>query len=237
MQTKNGGTMRLVTRIKMLAAAAGVSLFWFGAPVFAANDTDFNQTINAGALSTDILDASRVTVANPSVAMSAANFSFNCQSGGSASTGTFGTNTERIYVMNPDGADNGWTLTLAATSGATTRWANGGSTRFIDFNDSGGSGCTDGGDADTTAGQMTVNPTAGTLTADCASCTTTNVSKGSSAAFVQGTTDSLTVLNAAASSDDIWRGYLTGATVSQTIPAETAADAYTINLTLTATAS
>jgi hypothetical protein len=202
--------------------------------VQAANNSTFNQTINAGVLSVDILDASQVTVPSPSVAMSAKSSSFACQSGGSASTGLFGANAQRIYVMNPGGANNGWTLTLGATSGATTTWVSGGNT--FDFNDAGTSGCTDAADADSKAGQLTVDPSVGTLTADCTSCTTANVTKGTSTAYVQTTVDSVTLLNAALSSDDIWRGYLTGATLSQTIPAETPAGVYTMNMTLTATA-
>ena len=228
--------MKRLLIVRTLLAALALALF--PAAVFAASNSTFNQTINSGTLTTDIMDASRVTVASPSVSMTAKNFSFDCQAGGSASTGTFGSNTQRIYVSNGDAADNGWTLTIGATSGATARWQSGAS-QFIDFNDPTGStaGCTDGGDADSTPGQMTLDPSAGTLTADCGSCATTNVSKGSSASFNQGTTDSVTILNAAASSDDIWRGYLTGAGVSQTIPAETPANSYTIDLTLTATAS
>jgi len=217
-------------------AVIGAAVIFSGTTVQAANNSTFNQTINSGTLATDIQDASRVTVTSPAIAMSAKTFSFDCQTGGSASTGTFGSNTERIYVTNPGGANNGWTLTLAATGGATATWANTGATQTFDFNDAGGSGCTDGADADTRGGQMTVNATAGTLTADCLSCTTTNVSKGSSTAFVQGATDSVTLLNAAAASDDIWRGYLTGATVSQNIPAEQVPDSYTLNMTLTSTA-
>lgn len=203
---------------------------------FAANNSTFNQTINAGVLSTDILDASRNPVASPAVGMSAKNFSFTCQSAGSASTGTFGTNTERIYVTNPGAANNGWTLTLAATGGATATWSDGGTNTF-DFNDAGGSGCTDGGDADTKAGQLTVDPSVGTLTTDCTTCVATNITKGSSTGYVQATTDSVTLLNAAAASDDVWRGYLTGVNLSQTIPAETPAATYTLNMTLTVTAS
>jgi hypothetical protein len=230
--------MRL--RVKsFILAMSFTSVLLISGVTFAASNSDFSQTINAGTLSTDILDSVRAAVASPSVAMSAKNFSFDCQAGGGGSTGTFGSNTERIYVNNPNGANNGWTLTIAATSGATSTWENAGSTSFIDFNDPTGAtaGCSDGADADSSAGQMTIDPNAGTLTADCATCTTTNVSKGSSSSFNQGTTDNITILNAAASSDDIWRGYLTGATVNQTIPAETAADTFTINLTLTATAS
>lgn len=208
----------------------------FGSMAFAASNSTLTQTITAGVLSTDILDASRAPVASPAVSMTSKAFSFDCQSGANASTGTLGTNTQRLYVMNPSAANSGWNLTIAATSGATTTWANAGSSRLIDFNDPTTSGCTDGADADTASGQMTVDPSVGTLTTDCSSCTTTGVTKGSSAAYSQGVTDTLTLISAAASSDDVWRGYLTGATLSQVIPAETAADSYTLNLTLTATA-
>lgn len=208
-----------------------------GVSVFASNISNFAQTINAGTLSVDIVDGSYVTVGSPSVTMSAKTFSFACLSGGSASTGTFGEATQQIYVKNPDAADNGWTVTLAATAGATAVWDSAGTD--YDFNDSGGSGCTDGGDADSLAGQLTVNPNAGTLAVGaCASCTTTSVTKGSSAAFVQGTTDSITVLTGASGSDDIGDWKLTGATLSQTIPAEQpAASDYDINMTLSITAS
>ncbi len=131
-----------------------------------------------------------------------------------------------MYTINPDGADNGWTLTIAATSGVTTLWQNGGSTQNYDFNDPTGAnpGCTDGGDADSRPGQLTIDPSVSTINLDCGTCVATNVTKGSSTGFNQGTTDSVTLLNAAAASDDIWRGYLTGVGLSQTIPAEQPAD-------------
>lgn len=210
-----------------------------GAAVSAANTPTLNQTINAGTLLTDILDSGRSPVGSPSVSFSAKTFSFDCQYGGSASTGSLGSDSQRVYVVNPNAANNGWTLAIAATSGATARWANGGSTQYIDYNDPSGAnpGCTDGADAsDTTAGQLSVDPSVSTLTTDCISCTASNVTKGSSSAYNQGTTDSITLLNAAAASDDIWRGYLTGIAMSQTIPAEQPADTYSLNMTLTVTA-
>jgi len=207
------------------------------ATVFAANNTDLNQNINAGTLVTDIRDASRVTVASPAVAFSAATFSFDCLSGGSRPSGTFGTNTERIYVDNPDGADNGWNLTLAATGGATDDWNDGGSNVY-DFNDPGGApaGCGDGGDTDSDIGQLSVDPSVGTLNTDCGSCATSNITLGSSSAYDEGTTDSVTLLSAAAASDDIGRWYLTDVDMDQTIPAEQPATSYTLNMTLTVTA-
>lgn len=203
------------------------------ASVNAANDIDLTQTINAGTLTTDVRDASRVSVANPTFALGTSTFSFDCQT----TTGTMGTNSQRIYVDNPDAADNGWTLTIAATGGATTLWQNGGSTQNFDFNDPTSSGCSDGADTDTKGGQLTLDPSVSTITTDCASCATTNITKGSSTAYNQGTTDSVTLLNAAAASNDVGRWYLTDIGLSQKIPAEQPVDSYTLNLTVTVTAS
>lgn len=230
--------MKFLTTKKFSGLLVGLAVFMLAGTsvTFAANNSNFSQTINTGSLVTDILDGSRNPVTTPGVAMSAKAFSFTCLTGGNASTGTFGTSSERIYVSNADAADSGWTLTMAATGTPTARWANGGASTFFDFNDPTASGCTDGADADTSSGQLTINPSAGSITTDCASCVSTNVTLGSSASFNQGTTDSITLINAAAASNDVWRGYLMGASASQTIPAETPADSYTLNFTLTATA-
>ena len=50
-----------------------------------------------------------------------------------------------------------------AGSATTAVWDSAGTD--IDFNDAGGSGCTDGGDADSLGGQLTVDPSGGTLAA------------------------------------------------------------------------
>jgi len=206
------------------------------AVVSAANTPTLNQTINAGTLATDILDNTRAAVASPSASMTTKTFSFDCQYGGSSSTGTLGENLQRIYVMNPNAANIGWTLSIASSGGITSRWQNAGVSQFIDFNDPSGAnpGCSDGvGDADATAGQLTIDPSISTITTDCISCGPSNINKGASSGFNQGTVDSVTLLVAAAGSDDIWRGYLTGVGMSQTIPAEQPADSYSMNMTLT----
>lgn len=220
---------RIVVAVIAVGAVGAVGF----TTTYASNNASVTQTISAGTLTTDIRDASRVSVASPVFPITAASFSFNCQT----STGTIGSNTQRIYVDNPSSANNGWTLTIAATSGATATWANTGSTQTLDFNDPTSSGCSDGADADSKAGQMTLNAAAGTLTTDCSTCSTTSITKGTSTAFSQGSTDSITLLNAAAASDDVGRWYLTGVGVSQTIPAEQPADSYSIGLTATVTAS
>jgi len=200
---------------------------------YAANNANVTQTINSGTLVTDIRDASRVTVASPTFAMAGTTFSFNCQT----TTGTIGSASQRLYVDNPGAANAGYTLTLAATAGATGLWNNTGVTQSFDFNDPTTAGCADGADADAKGGQLTVNPAASTFTADCSSCTVTGITKGASTAYSQGVVDSVTLLTAAAGSDDVGRWYLTGIGLSQTIPGEQPNDSYTINLTATVTAS
>jgi hypothetical protein len=166
------------------------------------------------------------------VTFTSAPFSFTCQT----TTGSFGTSTQRIYIKNPDGADNGWTASLAA-SAPTAFWD--GAVSDYDFNDPTTAGCTDGGDADSLGGQMTVDPSAGTLAIGvCLSCVTTNITKGSSNSYNQSTVDSITILTAAAGSNDVGDWHLQGATVSQKIPAEQgAASDYDINMTLSVVAS
>ena len=201
--------------------------------VLAASTSSFTQIINPGTLAVDIVNASYVSVASPVVAMTDATFSFSCQS----STGTFGTTTEQILVRNPHAANDGWVVSLAA---ATTSAVWDGAASDFDFNDPTSSGCTDSADAgDAVGGQMTVDPSVGTLAAGpCAVCTTANITKGSSAAFNEGTTDTITVLNAAAASNDVGIWKLTGVSISQTIPAEQeAASDYDINMVLTIVAS
>ena len=196
--------------------------------VLANSTSEFSQTINAGTLTTDIVDGSYVPVASPTVAMGAVTFSFACQ----PATGTFGTATENIYVQNPDAADNGWTLAVAPPL-TTNLWTVGGNT--YDFNDPTGAGCTDGADADARGGQMTVDPTGGTLLiGQCASCATTGVSLGASAAYSEGVTNSVGLLSAAAGSDDIGDWRLRDIDISQQIPAEQpAAAGYAVSMVLT----
>lgn len=200
--------------------------------VYAANTSNFQQTINPGTLVVDIVDGSFVTVASPSVTFPAATFSFVCQT----NTATFGTVTERIYIQNPDSADNGWTVSIAG-SATTALWD--GAASDYDFNDPTTSGCADGADTDGVGGQMTIDASVATLnTGNCASCVTTNITKGSSTAFNEGTTDSVTLLNAAAGSSDVGDWLLTGVEVSQKIPAEQgAASDYNIDMVVSIVAN
>ena len=198
-----------------------------------SSTTSLSQTINPGTLAVDIVNGSYVTVGSPAVTMTAQDFSFAC----SSSTGTLGTATEQIYVKNPDAADGGWTLAIAASS-PTAVWDSAGTD--YDFNDPTTSGCADGGgDTDSLAGELTINATAGTLDVGaCSSCTTTDIAKGTSDAFEEDVTNSITLLTAQGTSDDIGDWTLQGVSLSQTIPPEQpAASDYSISLTLTVAAT
>lgn len=169
--------------------------------------------------------------------MSAPTFGFACQTSGS--TGTFGTSTEQIYIQNPDAADGGWTLTISANDGPTDFWDSAGTD--MDFNDPTTSGCTDSGDADSLSGEMTVDATAATTTlaaGACSTCTIGNITEAASAAaFEEGVTDAITMLTAAAGSDDIGDWTLQDVGITQTIPGEQPAAAdYTLDMRITVAA-
>ncbi len=176
--------------------------------------SQLSQQITAGVLSTSIRDGSNVVVASPSFSMGSVAVSTATQT----ATGTWGSSTQRIAVDNPGGANNGWTLTLAATSGGSATWTSGGNSYAFNGN--------------ATTGQLTINPAAATLTA--VTGTSTGITKGTSSAFTGATP--ITLLTAASGSDDIWNGYITGVGVSQAIPASQPAGTYTFDLTQTVTA-
>ncbi len=198
----------------------------------AASTSNFQQTITIGSLSADIVDGSYATVGSPTVALGSTAFSFSCQT----STGTFGTATQQLYIQNPDAADNGFTVSIAA-SATTAVWDSAGTD--FDFNDPTTSGCADSADADLVGGEMTIDASVGTLAAgNCATCTTTNVTLGSSDSFEEGVTDSITLLTAASGADDIGDWTVQDIDISQTIPAEQpAASDYDIDMTLSIVAS
>lgn len=194
--------------------------------------SNFQQTITAGTLAVDITDSSYVTVGSPSVVFGSSTFSFAC----SSSTGTLGTSSQQIYVQNPDAADSGWSVSIAGS--ATTAFWDGAASDF-DFNDPTTAGCTDGADADSLAGQMSI--AFGGASFDkgaCLTCNTTGISVGSGSAFAEGTTNSITLFTGASGSSDIGDWYLRGVGLTQTIPPEQAAASdYDVNMNITITAS
>lgn len=199
------------------------------ASVLASSTPNLTQSINAGTLNVDILDSSRVAVASPAFALGASTYSFNCQT----VTGTLGDNNNRIYMTNPGADNNGFTIGLAA-SATTATWTAG--ANKYDFNDATAS-CGDSADTDTVGGQLTVDPSVETITADYTSGTTTGITKGSSTAYSEvGTVvSSVQLVDAGSTSDDAGRWYITGAGLSQTIPAQTPIGSYSLGMVLTIT--
>lgn len=181
----------------------------------------------SGSLSVDIVDAGGSSVGSPSVGMNSTEFSFSDQT----ATGTFGTSSEKIRVDNGTGTAT-WTLSLAADSGSTAFWDGG---TDYDFNDP-TANAGDGADADSIGGQMTIDPSGATITPE-GGCTTTNISLGSSNAYNEGTTDSITLASAASGADTGCYWDITDIDISQTIPAEQPADSYSIDMTLSIIAS
>jgi len=202
-----------------LATSAVLAVVVLGMPAtYAALTTNstLSQGITAGTLSTSIRDASGVVVPTPSFAMTSVAASTSAQT----ATGTFGNNAQRITVDNPNAANAGWVLSLAATGGASATWTSGANTYAYN--------------GTTTTGQLTINPAASTLTPTGAN-TATGITKGTAATFTAATP--ITLLTAAAASEDVWNGFLTGIGVSQLIPASQPVGTYTIDLTQTVTAS
>lgn len=190
-----------------------------------------NNTPTPSVLGVDIVNASGESVAAPSVTMTGVVTGTSCQT----ATGTFGTNGQRIRVQNTT-VTPGWTVSVAPTSGSTSNWSSG--TATYDFNDASGSpaGCGDGGDADTIAGRLSVDPAAGTLSA-ISGCATTGVSKGTSSSFAEGSVNSITLMNAASNAQTNCYWDLVGVGLTQTVPAMQAAGRYTVNMTLTTVAN
>lgn len=204
----------------IVAIASIISLL--AGQIYAANTPQFNQSISDGSKSVDIVDSGGSSVGSPTVSFSAATFSFSTQD----TTGTLGAANAKIRVSNPT-ATATWTVNLAA-SGTTDLWTDAGNT--YDFND--GSGYTDGADTDSKGGQMTIDPSGGTVTG-VSGCSTSNVNKGASDSFVEGSTDSIDLVSGASGAATFCRWDYTGAALTQKVPAGQASGSYALSMTLT----
>lgn len=190
-------------------------------------------TSPTGSLNADIVDASGATVPSPSFSFSGIIAPVTC----STTTATFSNNSQRIRLKNTTDTA-GWALTVAATDGSSALWSAG--TPKYDFNDGAGSpaGCAAGLDSDTYGGQMAIDASGGVVTARSVSmCNTSGITKGASAAFSEGSLNSITLMSASASAATGCFWELTGVNASQTIPGGQTAGTYSINMTLTAAAN
>lgn len=199
-----------------VAAAAVVALAVPFAYAQTAADSEITQAITAGNLSTSIRNASGAVVPSPTFAMNQVAASTSMQT----STGTFGSTDQRITVDNASGGSI-WTLALNVADPGDSEWISGSDS--YPYNG-----------ATAAAGQLTVNPAAGTL-APSAGFSATGVSLGTQATF--SGSGSITLATASAGAAPIWNGYITGIGLSQTIPASQPIGAYGIEMVQTVTAS
>ena len=186
-------------------------------------------TYTAGSLSVDIVDGSGVSVSNPSIDMSDISFDFSDQT----STGTFGESTQQIRVNNTT-AGPSWTLSLAAEQGSTDYWNGSGSD--YDYNDP-TSNAEDGTDDDSLGGEMSLDPSNGTISPE-SGCSNTGISLGGSSSYdEESAVNSITLMSSTGSADTNCYWDLTGISVSQSIPSEQPADTYSISMVLTIVAN
>ncbi|KKQ50966.1 MAG: hypothetical protein US70_C0026G0002 [Parcubacteria group bacterium GW2011_GWD2_38_11] len=202
--------------------SALVSFFAISGVAFAANQATINQAINDGTKSVDIVDAGGITVASPAVSFGNLSFSFDTQDG----SGTLGTASQAIRTYNPTSGAT-WSVSIAASAPGAL-WTSGGNT--YDFNDT--AGYTDGVDADTKGGQMTIDPSAGTI-AGVSGCLTSNISKGTSTSFVETSVNSIGLMTAAAGAPTYCRWDLTGINLTNKVPASQPSGSYALTLVLT----
>lgn len=179
-----------------------------------------------GELTVDIVDESGNSVANPSVQLGAIPFGFDC----TASSGMLGSASRRLRVTNDTDNPN-WSLSITATGGVNAGWTNG--TDYYDYNDDEGSpsGCADGPDADSEAGQLSFDPSVATRTPK-SGCSNSGTVLGAQEGFRQGSVDAITLMTGSGASTGCYWD-VTGIGISQQIPAETAGGTYTLNLTVT----
>lgn len=182
----------------------------------------------------DIVDASGQSVPDPDVSLQSSIVSFDC----SDTLGTLGTSNQRLRITNPVGSNPTWTLTMAATAGATARWQNSGNTQFFDFNDSGGTpaGCSDSAlDTDSLAGRLSIDPSSGQVNPQ-SGCSNTDINFGTASSYAEDLTNTLTLVSAGSGALTGCYWDITDIGVSQRIPSAQPGDTYSLDLTLTITA-
>ena len=180
-------------------------------------------------LGVDMVNSTGASVGSPAITLSGGATSDSCL----ASTATLSSSSQKIRISN-NTTNPAWTLSIAATAGATANWSSG--TATYDYNDAAGSGCTDGADSDSLSGQLSINPSGATVTPSLY-CASTGITLGSSSAFSEGTTNSVTLVTGSTGADLSCYWDVTGINLSQTIPAFQLPGAYSLQLTMTMVAN
>ena len=225
-----------------------ISLGAISTIVLANSNPDFELKIVPGTLGVDIVDANNGynIISNPVYNFDTIKVSTECQSGANSASLYLGSDFVNarsesyggnIYISNPDSADNGFTVSIAASDGAQSVWYDSVGKSILDFNANDCSsidkpisveGVTNLG------GRMYINPSIATLsTGKCGSnCTKNGLSLGSVNHFEYNNIDSITLLQADASADDIADYVINGIGISQTIPAMVSSGKYSLGMTI-----
>lgn len=217
-----------------VALVLGISVL--SATVAYAVNVSFTLDVTTSGLTVSFVDGNDAAVTNPAVDFGSLTRSNTCSTITAMLADTSAsdaTDQRKIKIENPGASDSGFVVDISAAA-TTDLWTTGGNS--IDFNDAGdvgSEGCTDkpSGDGDSFGGQLTIDPSAATLTA--VSGGTSNITKGSSTGFVEGTTDAVTLINAAAGSSDFGEWHLSDISLSQKIPSNQAVgDDYAITMVI-----
>ena len=188
-------------------------------------------TTGNGVLSVDIVDGTDTPVATPAYSFGVTGYLFICDSFNT----DIGNTSQRVKVSNFTGNPL-WTVSIAATAGATASWSSG--VDNYDFNDPSGtpSGCSDGGDVDSLAGLLSLDPSVSTLTPR-PGCANTGITLGSLNNFNEGVSDAITLASSSGSTQLSCSWEITNIDTNQQIPSDQADGNYSINFTITVTAN
>lgn len=171
-------------------------------------------------LSVDIVNSSGVSVSNPKVIFPSLFNSFQCQS----NMGILGTPAERIRVTDNRASGN-WSLALSAADGASAKWESGSDS--YSFNNPAGTpaGCQ--------FGQLAMDFSSIGAGAK-PGCTGTGLAPGAPGGFTGGTPR---IIGSGTGADRFCYWDVTGVGLEQQIPGATPPGSYTIDMTLTVTAT
>ena len=206
-----------------------LSLYGDGSPESAnAAVTEATVTIEPGVRVIGVTDSLGNVIEEPTVALPEMTSGF----ANYYAEVTLGTPDQQILMYNPTSTDT-WSVTLSATDGPTAQWVDSINGYTMDFNDATG------------AGQLTLDPTAGTISlaqVNPANGLITGLSQsgedidgltlGSLSSFDQGASDSITLFTS--TSADPYRIYsLQDLGLKQMVPAMQPAGTYELNITIT----
>ena len=181
-------------------------------------EVELSVQIESGSLEIGFLDASSEPIAEPSVTMSAIDYSATDVG---TSTGTLGTDPQWIGVANNTGTTPEWTLSIGATGGASAVWSDG-SGKTMPFNS-----------ADSDDGTLTIVHDNTTISGEVGE---TGITKGSTASFLSGESYvPITLVTAGSTAPDGGAWSVKNIGLSQTVPILQEVATYTLDLTLTIT--